>query len=144
MSSAKEANIQPPQSPGKNTIYATGRRKEATARVWVKSGSGKITINRKNIMDYLTRPTHRMMISRPFTLTSTVGSIDVWCTVKGGGPSGQTGAICHGISRALVKLNIDLRSKLKKAGLLTRDDRTVEPKKYGRHKARRGFQFAKR
>ena len=144
MNNAKKVNSQAPQSPGKKAIYATGRRKEAAARVWVKSGSGKVTINRKNVADYLTRPTHRMLISRPFTLTNTVGSIDVWCTVKGGGPSGQTGAICHGISRALVKLNINLRSVLKKAGLLTRDDRTVESKKYGRHKARRSFQFAKR
>ena len=144
MKNAKKNISQIPKSPGKDAFYATGRRKTSTARVWIKPGSGKITINRKNMLDYLSRSTHRMIIGNPFNITNTAGNIDVWCTVKGGGLSGQTGAICHGISRALVKLNMDLRSTLKKAGLLTRDSRAVESKKYGRHKARRGFQFAKR
>ena len=124
--------------------YATGRRKDAVARVWVMPGHGKITINEKSMDEYFSRPVLKMIINQPFEVTNRVNEFDVVCTVKGGGLSGQAGAIKHGISRALNEYEPELRSALKQAGFLTRDDRTVERKKYGKAKARRSYQFSKR
>ena len=124
--------------------YATGRRKDAVARVWVKPGTGKITINGRDQEIYFARPTLRLVINQPFGLAEREGQYDVIATVKGGGLSGQAGAVKHGISQALTKQEPALRSVVKKAGFLTRDSRAVERKKYGRAKARRSFQFSKR
>ena len=124
--------------------YATGRRKDATARVWLKPGSGKVTVNGKDQEVYFARPTLRLIIDQPFTITDRQGQYDVVATVKGGGLSGQAGAVKHGISQALAKYEPALRSTVKAAGFLTRDSRVVERKKYGRAKARRSFQFSKR
>ncbi|MCQ2740612.1 MAG: 30S ribosomal protein S9 [Alphaproteobacteria bacterium] len=124
--------------------YATGRRKDAVARVWIKAGKGNITINEKSIDQYFARPVLKMIINQPFEVTNRVNEFDVVCTVKGGGLSGQAGAIKHGISRALNAYEPELRDSLKKAGFLTRDDRAVERKKYGKAKARRSYQFSKR
>ncbi len=124
--------------------YATGKRKDAVARVWVMPGKGNITINEKSIDQYFARPVLKMIINQPFQITNRENEFDVVCTVKGGGLSGQAGAIKHGISKALNLYEPELRSVLKKAGFLTRDDRTVERKKYGRAKARRSYQFSKR
>ena len=124
--------------------YATGKRKDAIARVWIKPGSGKITVNDRDILVYFARPVLRMMINQPFGVVNRAGQFDVVCTVVGGGLSGQAGAVRHGISRALTLFEPDLRSALKQGGFLTRDSRTVERKKYGRAKARRSFQFSKR
>ena len=124
--------------------YATGRRKDAVARVWVKPGSGKITINGRDQVVYFARPTLRLVINQVFGVTEREGQYDVVCTVKGGGLSGQAGAVKHGISQALTKFEPILRAPVKAAGFLTRDSRTVERKKYGRAKARRSFQFSKR
>ncbi|HKR17246.1 30S ribosomal protein S9 [Rhizorhapis sp.] len=124
--------------------YATGRRKDAVARVWVKPGTGKITVNGRDQEVYFARPTLRLVINQPFDVTDRQGQYDVICTVKGGGLSGQAGAVKHGISQALSKYEPALRSAVKKEGFLTRDSRTVERKKYGRAKARRSFQFSKR
>ena len=124
--------------------YATGRRKDATARVWLVPGSGKITINGKDQEVYFARPTLRLVIDQPFAITERQGQYDVIATVKGGGLSGQAGAVKHGISQALAKYEPALRSTVKAAGFLTRDSRVVERKKYGRAKARRSFQFSKR
>ena len=124
--------------------YATGRRKDATARVWLVPGSGKITINGKDQEVYFARPTLRLVIDQPFAITERQGQYDVVATVKGGGLSGQAGAVKHGISQALAKYEPALRSTVKAAGFLTRDSRVVERKKYGRAKARRSFQFSKR
>ncbi|MBB4641119.1 30S ribosomal protein S9 [Rhizorhapis suberifaciens] len=124
--------------------YATGRRKDAVARVWVKPGTGKITVNGRDQAVYFARPTLRLVINQPFDVTERQGQYDVICTVKGGGLSGQAGAVKHGISQALTKYEPALRSAVKKEGFLTRDSRTVERKKYGRAKARRSFQFSKR
>lgn len=124
--------------------YATGRRKDAVARVWVMPGHGKVTINDKSMDEYFSRPVLKMIINQPFEVTNRAGEFDVICTVKGGGLSGQAGAIKHGISRALNEYEPELRSALKQAGFLTRDDRTVERKKYGKAKARRSYQFSKR
>ncbi|ONF97670.1 30S ribosomal protein S9 [Sphingomonas jeddahensis] len=124
--------------------YATGRRKDAVARVWLKPGSGKITINGRDQEVYFARPTLRLVINQVFGITERDGQYDVICTVKGGGLSGQAGAVKHGISQALTKYEPALRSPVKAAGFLTRDSRTVERKKYGRAKARRSFQFSKR
>ncbi|MBO9579726.1 MAG: 30S ribosomal protein S9 [Sphingobium sp.] len=124
--------------------YATGRRKDAVARVWVKPGTGKITVNGRDQEIYFARPTLRLVINQPFTVTERTGQYDVVCTVKGGGLSGQAGAVKHGISQALSKYEPALRSAVKAEGFLTRDSRTVERKKYGRAKARRSFQFSKR
>ena len=124
--------------------YATGRRKDATARVWLKPGTGKITVNGKDQEVYFARPTLRLVIDQPFTITERQGQYDVIATVKGGGLSGQAGAVKHGISQALSKYEPALRSTVKAAGFLTRDSRVVERKKYGRAKARRSFQFSKR
>ena len=124
--------------------YATGKRKDAVARVWIKPGKGNITINDKSIDQYFARPVLKMIINQPFEVANRVNEFDVVCTVKGGGLSGQAGAIKHGISKALNEYEPELRAVLKKAGFLTRDDRTVERKKYGKAKARRSYQFSKR
>ena len=124
--------------------YATGKRKDAVARVWLKPGSGKITINGRDQQVYFARPTLRLVINQVFGVTERQGQYDVVCTVKGGGLSGQAGAVKHGISQAITKYEPILRAPVKAAGFLTRDSRTVERKKYGRAKARRSFQFSKR
>ncbi len=124
--------------------YATGKRKDAVARVWIKPGSGKIVINTREIEVYFARPVLRMMIQQPLVTANRQGQFDVICKVSGGGLSGQAGALRHGLSKALTEYEPDLRGVLKKAGFLTRDSRVVERKKYGRKKARRSFQFSKR
>lgn len=124
--------------------YATGKRKDAVARVWIKPGSGKITVNGRDQLTYFARPTLRLIVNQPFQVTDREGQFDVNATVKGGGLSGQAGAVKHGISKALNYYEPPLRGLLKKAGFLTRDSRVVERKKYGRRKARRSFQFSKR
>ncbi|GAA0727491.1 30S ribosomal protein S9 [Sphingomonas japonica] len=124
--------------------YATGRRKDAVARVWLKPGSGKIVINGRDQEVYFVRPTLRLVINQPFDVAERNGQYDVMCTVKGGGLSGQAGAVKHGISQALTKYEPVLRAPVKAAGFLTRDSRAVERKKYGKAKARRSFQFSKR
>ncbi|KTE37941.1 MULTISPECIES: 30S ribosomal protein S9 [unclassified Sphingopyxis] len=124
--------------------YATGRRKDAVARVWVKPGTGKITVNGRDQEVYFARPTLRLVINQPFGLTERTGQYDVVATVKGGGLSGQAGAVLHGIAQALTRFEPALRSPVKAAGFLTRDSRAVERKKYGKAKARRSFQFSKR
>ncbi len=124
--------------------YATGKRKNAVARVWVKPGNGKITVNGRDVTIYFARPVLRMIINQPFQVANRTGQFDVVCTVTGGGLSGQAGAVRHGISRALTHFEPELRSVLKQGGFLTRDPRVVERKKYGKAKARRSFQFSKR
>jgi small subunit ribosomal protein S9 len=124
--------------------YATGKRKNAVARVWIKPGSGKITVNARAVEVFFARPVLRMMIQQPLLATNRNGQYDVICTVSGGGLSGQAGAVRHGLSKALTYFEPDLRSPLKRGGFLTRDSRVVERKKYGRAKARRSFQFSKR
>ena len=124
--------------------YATGRRKESTARVWVKRGSGKMQINGKDMNSYFARPVLQMLLNFVFEVTDRKDQFDVMATVKGGGLSGQAGAVRHGLSRALTLFETDLRKPLKVAGMLTRDSRVVERKKYGRAKARKSFQFSKR
>jgi small subunit ribosomal protein S9 len=124
--------------------YATGRRKNAVARVWIKPGSGKVTVNGRDQSIYFARQTQRLVLNQPFLISDRVGHFDVICTVKGGGLSGQAGAVRHGISRALENFDPALRPALKKAGMLTRDARVVERKKIGKHKARRSKQWAKR
>ncbi|MBB3763414.1 30S ribosomal protein S9 [Sphingomicrobium lutaoense] len=124
--------------------YATGRRKDAVARVWLKPGSGKIMINGRDQSVYFARPTQRLVINQPFGITDRTGQYDVIATVKGGGLSGQAGAVLHGIAQALTRYEPALRTTVKRAGFLTRDSRVVERKKYGRAKARRSFQFSKR
>lgn len=125
-------------------FIATGRRKTSVARVFLKQGKGKITINSRSLQEYFGRETARMIVMQPFDITQTGGSVDVDVNVTGGGNSGQAGAIRHGITRALMLLNADFRSPLKKAGFVTRDPRAVERKKYGRHKARKRPQYSKR
>ena len=124
--------------------YATGKRKNAVARVWVKPGAGKIEVNTRVFEVYFARPVLRMLIQQPLVATNRNGQFDVICTVSGGGLSGQAGAVRHGISKALTLYEPELRSALKRGGFLTRDSRVVERKKYGRAKARRSFQFSKR
>ena len=124
--------------------YATGRRKNAVARVWIKPGKGDITVNGKKVVQYFARPVLRMLLTQPFLVADRYNQFDVFCTVVGGGLSGQAGAVRHGISRALTYYEPDLRGILKVAGFLTRDSRVVERKKYGKAKARRSFQFSKR
>ncbi|MSO66197.1 MAG: 30S ribosomal protein S9 [Alphaproteobacteria bacterium] len=124
--------------------YATGKRKNAIARVWIMPGKGTITVNGRKSQTYFARPVLRMMINQPLVAVQRDGQYDVWCTVVGGGLSGQAGAVRHGISVALLRFEPDLRGVLKKGGFLTRDSRVVERKKYGRPKARRRFQFSKR
>jgi len=141
---AVEAAPAEPKIDEHGRAYATGRRKDAVARVWIKPGSGKIVINGREGDAYFARATLQMIVRQPFEAAERKDQYDVLATVKGGGLSGQAGAIRHGISRALVNFEPDLRGTLKSGGFLTRDDRTVERKKYGRAKARRSFQFSKR
>ena len=133
-----------PKLDAQGRAYATGKRKNAVARVWLKPGSGKITINDRDSPVYFARPVLRMMINQPFAVTNRVGQYDIVCTVNGGGLSGQAGALRHGISKALTYYEPGLRPALKSNGYLTRDSRVVERKKYGKAKARRSFQFSKR
>ena len=128
----------------KDSLYATGRRKKSIARVWVKKGSGKINVNGKSYDTYFKRDTHKMQLLRPFELINQSTSFDVMCKVKGGGATGQVGAMVLCISRALIQHDSNLKSTLKKEKLTTRDSRSVERKKYGHRKARRSFQFSKR
>ena len=128
----------------KDSKYATGRRKTSIAKVWLKKGSGKIFINGKNYNDYFTRETHKMKLLRTFEIINQSTDYDVRCNVKGGGLTGQIGAVVHGISKALLLFDTNLKSTLKKEKLTTRDSRAVERKKYGHRKARRSFQFSKR
>ena len=128
----------------KDSKYATGRRKTSIAKVWLKKGSGKIFINGKNYNDYFTRETHKMKLLRTFEIIDQSTDYDVRCNVKGGGLTGQIGAVVHGISKALLLFDANLKSTLKKEKLTTRDSRAVERKKYGHRKARRSFQFSKR
>ena len=124
--------------------YATGKRKDAVARVWIKPGSGKVTVNGRDMNTYFARPVLQMVLRQPFTVAGVEGEFDVMATVKGGGLSGQAGAVKHGISKALQLYEPSYRPALKAAGFLTRDARVVERKKYGKRKARRSFQFSKR
>ncbi|MGH7029761.1 MAG: 30S ribosomal protein S9 [Stellaceae bacterium] len=124
--------------------YATGKRKNAVARVWIKPGNGAIKVNERESPVYFARPVLRMLINQPFVAANRLGQFDVVCTVKGGGLSGQAGAVRHGISKALTYYEPGLRPLLKSQGFLTRDSRVVERKKYGKAKARRSFQFSKR
>jgi small subunit ribosomal protein S9 len=124
--------------------YATGKRKDAVARVWIKPGSGKVVVNGKTMADYFARPVLQMILRQPFTVAGVEGQFDVVATVAGGGLSGQAGAVKHGISKALQLFEPSLRGALKAAGFLTRDSRVVERKKYGKAKARKSFQFSKR
>ena len=141
---APAAPLREKQVDKQGRAYATGRRKDAVARVWLKPGSGKITINGRDQEVYFARPTLRLVINQPFGLTDRVGSYDIVATVKGGGLSGQAGAVLHGIAQALTRFEPALRGTVKSAGFLTRDSRAVERKKYGKAKARRSFQFSKR
>jgi small subunit ribosomal protein S9 len=136
-----------PREPQRDELgrsYATGKRKDAVARVWVKPGSGRVTVNGKPVEEYFARPVLRMILRQPFQITGVEGQFDVTATVKGGGLSGQAGAVRHGVSQALQLYEPSHRPALKAAGFLTRDSRVVERKKYGRRKARRSFQFSKR
>tara|TARA_Y100000590_G_scaffold438603_1_gene561623 strand:+ start:1034 stop:1474 length:441 start_codon:yes stop_codon:yes gene_type:complete len=128
----------------KDSKYATGRRKKSIARVWLKKGSGNIHVNGKKMNEYFKKPNLQIAVFRPLTIVKRENEFDVRCSVKGGGLTGQAGAIIHGISRAIVKFEPDLKPTLKKEKLTTRDSRTVERKKYGHRKARRSFQFSKR
>jgi small subunit ribosomal protein S9 len=125
-------------------VHTIGKRKSSIARIWMKPGHGTILINKKSMDDYVSRETDKLLIRQPFELTDTVGKYDVFVNVRGGGISGQAGAIRHGISRALIELNPELRKTLKKADLLTRDARVKERKKYGQPGARARFQYSKR
>ena len=147
MATAAEIEINDARKPNIDKLgraYGTGRRKDATARVWVKRGSGKITVNGKTLEQYFARPVLRMIINQPFAVLQSEGKFDVIVTVCGGGLSGQAGAVRHGISRALDQYDPSFRPVLRKSGFMTRDSRVVERKKYGRAKARRSFQFSKR
>jgi small subunit ribosomal protein S9 len=139
-----EAPLREQQLDKYGRAYATGRRKDAVARVWLKPGSGKIEVNGRDQSIYFARPTLRLVINQPFGVTERVGQYDVVATVKGGGLSGQAGAVKHGIAQALSRYEPALRTAVKREGFLTRDSRVVERKKYGRAKARRSFQFSKR
>jgi small subunit ribosomal protein S9 len=150
---ASDAPVQPAAPPAplraqeidaQGRAYATGRRKDAVARVWIKPGSGKVIVNGRDQEVYFARPTLRLVIDQPFQVADRAGQYDVIATVKGGGLSGQAGAVKHGIAQALSKFEPALRGAVKAAGFLTRDPRVVERKKYGRAKARRSFQFSKR
>src|SRR5437773_5466217 len=148
LSSLKPAAVEAPKYVKKidksGRAYATGKRKDAVARVWLKPGGGKITVNTREFEVYFARPVLRMLIQQPLVAANRNGQYDVICTVSGGGLSGQAGAVRHGLSKALTNFEPELRGVLKKGGFLTRDSRVVERKKYGRAKARRSFQFSKR
>jgi len=136
-----------PREPVRDSLgrsYATGKRKDAVARVWIKPGSGKVVVNGKEMATYFARPVQQLILRQPFQIAGVEDQFDVSATVKGGGLSGQAGAVKHGISKALQLYDPSLRPALKAAGFLTRDSRVVERKKYGRRKARRSFQFSKR
>ena len=139
-----EAPLREQQLDKQGRAYATGRRKDAIARVWLKPGSGKITVNGRDQEKYFARPTLRLVINQPFGITDRNGQYDIVATVKGGGLSGQAGAVLHGIAQALTRYEPVLRTTVKRAGFLTRDSRVVERKKYGKAKARKSFQFSKR
>ena len=139
-----EKNINKMKLDFKESNYATGRRKESVARVWIKKGTGKIFVNGKTMNDYFKRPVHQLIVVMPLQEANVINKFDVKCNVKGGGLSGQAGAIIHGISRALVKTDPTFKKVLKKNKFTTRDSRKVERKKYGHKKARRSFQFSKR
>ena len=139
-----EAPVREAQRDAQGRAYATGKRKDAVARVWVKPGSGKVVVNGKDIAEYFARPVLQMILRQPFDVAGVAGQYDVFATVAGGGLSGQAGAVKHGISKALQLHEPSLRGALKAAGFLTRDPRVVERKKYGKAKARRSFQFSKR
>ncbi|MDO5612744.1 MAG: 30S ribosomal protein S9 [Paracoccus sp. (in: a-proteobacteria)] len=141
---AAPAPTREPQRDSLGRSYATGKRKDAVARVWVKPGSGKVVVNGKDMSEYFARPVLQMILRQPFEVAGVTGQYDVQATVKGGGLSGQAGAVKHGISQALQLHEPSLRAALKAAGFLTRDSRVVERKKYGKAKARRSFQFSKR
>lgn len=144
---AEVAAPRAPRAPQRDKLgrsYATGKRKDAVARVWIKPGSGKVTVNGKEMAVYFARPVLQMILRQPFQITNVEGQFDVVATVAGGGLSGQAGAVKHGISKALQLYEPGLRGALKAAGFLTRDSRVVERKKYGKAKARRSFQFSKR
>jgi small subunit ribosomal protein S9 len=126
------------------SFYGTGKRKSSIARVWLKPGAGNITVNNKTIDDYFGRETSKMIVKQPLELTENVGKFDIYVTVSGGGDSGQAGAIKHGITKALLEVDAELRGTLKKAGFITRDSRVKERKKYGKKAARASFQFSKR
>jgi small subunit ribosomal protein S9 len=133
-----------PKLDAQGRAYATGKRKNAVARVWIKPGSGRLTVNGKDGPEYFARPVLQMIIGQPMAAVDRSTQYDVWCTVSGGGLSGQAGAVRHGISKALTYFEPGLRPTLKQGGFLTRDSRAVERKKYGKRKARRSFQFSKR
>ena len=139
-----ESELPEPQIDARGRSYATGRRKDAVARVWIKPGSGRITVNGKDVAIYFARPVLQMIVNQPFKVVERANQFDVFCTVRGGGLSGQAGAVRHGISQALTLYEPALRRTLKLGGFLTRDSRVVERKKYGKRKARRSFQFSKR
>jgi small subunit ribosomal protein S9 len=139
-----EAPLREQQIDAQGRAYATGRRKDAVARVWIKPGTGKVTVNGRDQEVYFARPTLRLVINQPFVIADREGQYDVVASVQGGGLSGQAGAVKHGIAQALTRYEPVLRTPVKRAGFLTRDSRTVERKKYGRAKARRSFQFSKR
>jgi len=141
---AATAALVEPKLDKQGRAYATGKRKNAVARVWIKPGSGRMTVNGRDLAVYFARPVLRMLISQPFALCNRLNQFDVSCSVSGGGLSGQAGAVRHGISRALTHFEPALRPVLKQGGFLTRDSRVVERKKYGKRKARRSFQFSKR
>ena len=146
-SAAQQEDAAPRREPKRDALgrsYATGRRKDAVARVWIKPGKGDITVNGKKVMQYFARPVLRMLLTQPFLVADRYNQFDVFCTCNGGGLSGQAGAVRHGISRALTHYEPELRPVLKLAGFLTRDSRVVVRTKYGRAKARRSFQFSKR
>src|SRR5580693_8254708 len=141
---AAEPEVAKPKLDAQGRAYATGKRKNAVARVWLKPGTGRFTVNGRDSPVYFARPVLRMLLNQPFAVAERMGQFDVVCTVVGGGLSGQAGAVRHGISRALVFYEPGLRPTLKAQGFLTRDSRVVERKKYGKAKARRSFQFSKR
>jgi small subunit ribosomal protein S9 len=151
LAALKPAAAEAPQTPRyvqkldkAGRAYATGKRKNAVARVWIKPGAGTVSINDRPVETYFARPVLRMLIQQPLVAANRNGQYDVVCTVSGGGLSGQAGAVRHGISKALLNFEPDLRTPLKRGGFLTRDPRVVERKKYGKAKARRSFQFSKR
>ncbi|CUH41474.1 hypothetical protein RUE5091_01591 [Ruegeria denitrificans] len=141
---AEEVIVREPVRDELGRSYATGKRKDAVARVWIKPGSGKVTVNGKDQDKYFARPVLQLILRQPFQVAGVEGEFDVVATVKGGGLTGQAGAVKHGISKALQLYDPSLRGALKAAGFLTRDSRVVERKKYGKRKARRSFQFSKR
>ena len=140
----KAAVVREPMRDKLGRAYATGKRKDAVARVWIKPGTGKVVVNGKAMNDYFARPVLQMILAQPFTVAGVAGQFDVMATVAGGGLSGQAGAVKHGVSKALQLYDPTLRAALKAAGFLTRDSRVVERKKYGKAKARKSFQFSKR